>query len=109
MTKQSNLKKLNFWQLCWKRYSEGHADFFEMFKAMALELTERKHVNRVAARTIIQTVAILTMFGIVVFILHWIYPHNSTIDKIFIWGPIIALGIITIVLYLSYCLSKGFS
>ena len=109
MTKQSNLKKLNFWQLCWKRYSEDHDSFFEMFKTMALELNERKHVNRVAVRTIVQTVAILTAIGIIAFILHLIYPHDTTIDKIFIWGPIIALGIISIVLYLGYHISKGFA
>lgn len=102
-------EKLNFWQLCWKRYSGGYENFFEMFKDMTLELDERKHVNRVAARTIIQTAAILTVIGIIVFVLNWIYPHSSIIDKALMIGPIIALSIISIVLYHGYHISKGFA
>jgi hypothetical protein len=101
-------QKLNFWQLCWKRYS-SHQSFFDMFKEMTMELDERKRISWIAARTVIQTVAILAVIGIIVFIINWFYPHDKTIDKILIIGPVIALGIISLVLYLAYCLSKGFT
>lgn len=102
-------KKLNFWQLCWTRYAKDYDSFFDMFSAMTLELHIRKSINWIAAKTIIQTAAILTMIGIVVFALHWLYPSNSVLVVLLIWGPIIALVMISVVLYLGYHISKGFA